>query len=416
MKFFKNKFFIISLLFIFLAFIFQFFYISKSYKVDTNSYVTLVKGNWILTSNEEKKVLKIDQREWLKIWDVVATIWDGSLAIIEWWDKSITRLAWNSKILIKENYISDDLGKINISFELLKWKTWSNVITIMWENSYFKQDVKWVTASVRWTIFETSYDNDYLYVQDHQVKVSNTSWQEKTIQAGEWFIFSSFTLDKLLELRDKAWEKLNAEMDIEYYKNLREELIKKYESNSIINFFKNIFSSENKALSLALDWKYDELNEYVWTLSSEEKEKVLSKLNTLMQDTNFEKWENQSVYDLKVSLKNILISNTEDVNYKETLLKYTIYDLNDMFNYENINKKLLESTMNLLEKNKSFIDFNSDNFKMSWENIELIKQFLSSGNFNPLFDKVKWKLFEIDAAWKKIVNDSLNKAFEFLTK
>jgi hypothetical protein len=38
-------------------------------------------------------------------------------------------------------------------------------------------------------------------------------------------------LDKLLELRDKAWEKLNAEMDTEYYKNLREELIKRYESS-----------------------------------------------------------------------------------------------------------------------------------------------------------------------------------------
>lgn len=416
MKFFKNKFFIISLLFIFLAFIFQFFYISNSYKVDTNSYVTLVKGNWILTSNEEKKVLKLDIKEWLKIWDVVSTIWDDSLAVIEWWDKSITRLAWNSKIIIKENYISDDLWKINISFELLKWKTWSNVITIMWDNSYFKQDIKWVTASVRWTIFETSYDNDYLYVEDHQVNVSNTNWQEKTISAWEWFIFSSFTLDKLIELRDKTWEKLNSEMDIEYYQNLREELIKKYESNSIINFFKNIFSSENKALSLALDWKYDELNEYVSTLSSEEKEKVLSKLNTLMQSSNFEKWENQSIYDLKLNIKSVLIDNTTDVNYKETLLKYTMYDLSEMFNYENINKKLLESTMNLLEKNKSLIDFNSENFKMSWENIELIKQFLSWWDATPLIDKVKWKLFEIDAAWKKIVNDSLNKAYDFLTK
>jgi hypothetical protein len=72
--------------------------------------------------------------------------------------------------------------------------------------------------------------------------------------------------------------------------------------------------------------------------------------------------------------------------------------------------------MNLLEKNKELIDFNSDNFKMSWENFDLIKQALVSWDINPLFDKVKWKLFEIDAAWKKIVNDSLNKAFEFLTK
>jgi hypothetical protein len=44
----------------------------------------------------------------------------NSLAVIEWGDKSITRLGENSRIVVKENFVSDDLSKINISFELLK--------------------------------------------------------------------------------------------------------------------------------------------------------------------------------------------------------------------------------------------------------------------------------------------------------
>jgi len=51
--------------------------------------------------------------------NVINTL-NNSLALIEWGDKSITRLGSNSKVMVKENFVADDLSKINISFELLK--------------------------------------------------------------------------------------------------------------------------------------------------------------------------------------------------------------------------------------------------------------------------------------------------------
>lgn len=411
MKIFKTNFIVTSFIIIILIFIFQFFYISKSYKIDTNSYVTLVKGNWILTSDEEKKVLKIDQKETLKVWDVVSTIWADSLAVIEWWDKSITRLSWNSKILIKENLISDDLWKINISFELLKWKTWSNVITIIWENSYFKQDVKWVTASVRWTIYETSYENDYLYVQDHQVNVTNLEWDVKLIQAWEWFLFSSFSIDKLLEIRDKAWEKINSDLDTEYYNNLREQFLNSFSESWLSNLYSWLLTWNEKIVSLAMNWDYEELNNYISSLPEEDKTQAITFLNTLMQLSNFENGTNENMYNLKLNLKDILISNSSDQDYKETLLKYTMYDLSSMFDSEWINSEVFKNTLSLLEENKSLIDLWADKFNLTWENYYMIKSFLTWWDPEPLINKVKWKLNDLDEKWKEAMSNWLNNIF-----
>jgi hypothetical protein len=40
--------------------------------------------------------------------------------LIEWGDKSITRLAGNSKVVIQKNSVASDLSEVQISFELLK--------------------------------------------------------------------------------------------------------------------------------------------------------------------------------------------------------------------------------------------------------------------------------------------------------
>ena len=89
---------------ILILFSIQFYYLSSSYKRDVNSYVTLVKWACTLTRDAKKSILKVSDKNLLKTWDVVSTIWSDSLAVIQWWDKSITRLWWNSRIEIKENF------------------------------------------------------------------------------------------------------------------------------------------------------------------------------------------------------------------------------------------------------------------------------------------------------------------------
>lgn len=420
MKFFKNKFFIIILSAILLIFAYQFYKISQSYKVDRNSYVTLVKWSWILTSDQNKIVLKIDKKELLKSWDIVSIIWNDSLWIIEWWDKSITRLSWNSKVMIKENFVSDALDKINISFELLKWKTWSNVITIMWENSYFKQDIKSVTASVRWTVFEADYDNDYVYVQDHEVNVSNEFWQAKTLYSWDWVLLQTFSLDKVLALRDKFWEDLNESLDNEYYNKLKEEFLERFWDNWFFqltyDFFMRVHTDEKQILTLLWTWDFKWANDYFYALWQTEKEKVLEYLKTFDQSVNFEDWSDEQVYDMKLAVRSMLIDNTTSQDYKELLLKYTMYDLNSMFDFDKINQAVLEKTMDLLEKNKQYIDLSSTDFISVWKNYDLIKEFLINWNSDVMIEKVKWKLNDLNDAWKNIINKWLDSALEFFKK
>ena len=77
--------------------------------------------------------------------------------------------------------MSDDLLKINISFKLEKWKTWSNVVSFIWKESYFNQEFADTTAAVRWTIYEVNLDKDYLYVDSHEVKLTNNSWKTEIV-------------------------------------------------------------------------------------------------------------------------------------------------------------------------------------------------------------------------------------------
>lgn len=104
---------------IFFLFCIQIYFITFSYTKDTSTYATLLEGNATVLSTGEKIVLKNDTKQKLFPGDVLQTL-PKSLVVIEWGDKSITRLGESSKILIKENFVSEDLAKIRVSFELLK--------------------------------------------------------------------------------------------------------------------------------------------------------------------------------------------------------------------------------------------------------------------------------------------------------
>jgi hypothetical protein len=93
-----------------------------------DSFVILLNGKAMLN----QKMLEWDTRNKLQVWDSLRTIWEKSLAVIEWWDGSVTRLWGDSRLTIGELRVSDNLWKINISFELLNGKTWSNVISFIW--------------------------------------------------------------------------------------------------------------------------------------------------------------------------------------------------------------------------------------------------------------------------------------------
>ena len=96
----KNKF-IYFIIILIVIIIWIWISISLFFKsVDRNSYLELVSWEWLLND----KVLQIWKKEKLSKEDIIETKTKDSLAIIEWWDWSITRLWWNTKVKIENQY------------------------------------------------------------------------------------------------------------------------------------------------------------------------------------------------------------------------------------------------------------------------------------------------------------------------
>ena len=108
MKKIKNKFIISVILLILFIVSTQVYNYYAKYTVDTNTYVMLISWKWFL--NEVS--LYEDERKKLNSWDTIRTTGDSSIAVIEWWDWSLTRLWWDSKLEINEAIVSKDKTKI----------------------------------------------------------------------------------------------------------------------------------------------------------------------------------------------------------------------------------------------------------------------------------------------------------------
>lgn len=408
MKFFKNKLFVTMVAWIFLLFSLQFYFISNSFKRDTNSYVMLLEWYGTLSTWGEKKVLKLNIKEKLLSWDVINTL-SNSLAVIEWWDKSITRLWENSRIVIKENFVSDDLSQMKISFELLKGKTWSNVISIFSWESYFKQEIKWVSAAVRWTVFEANYDKEYMIVHKHALELTNTTWETKEIFPGQAFSLKTFSIEDLKQMIDNTFQKINKQLDDEYIKQLRENFLTSLKETNPLNLIETL-SSENKALRILLDENPKQnFEEFLGKLDDEKKQKVLWYLNTLWQSINFENGENSELYNLKLNTRENLVENSSDEAYKKTLVRYTMYDLADLVNFENFNKDIFSHTLEFLNTNKTYVNEESSYTKALSDVLLLNGESINLEN-------LKQKISNLDKLGQDIINSWLNKTLDFLNK
>lgn len=408
MKFFRNKIFLAILAWIFFLFSLQFYFISNSFKRDTNSYVMLLEGSATLAASWEKKILQLNKKEKITNGDVVNTL-GKSLAVIEWGDKSITRLWENTRVVIKENFVSDDLSKMNISFELLKWKTWSNVISIFSWDSYFKQEIKWVSAAVRGTVFEANYDKEYMLVHKHALKLTNNEWETKEIYPWQAFSLKSFSIEDLKQIIDDAFQQINEQLDEEYLQELRENILLSLKESSPLNIIEKL-SSENKALRILLDENPKQnFEDFLWSLDPEKKKKVLSYLNTIGQSINFENGEDPLLYNLKLNTRETLVENSSDEQYKETLVRYTMYDLADLVNFENFNKDMFSSTLGFLNANKAYVNEESSYTKA-------ISDILLLNGENINLDTLKEKVSNLDSLWQDVIHSSLDKALDFLNK
>lgn len=326
----KNKF-IILIILILISIIWYLVFNSYLNKNKLNySYVTLIEWNALLNESN----LELDIKELLNIWDFLETKWKDSKAIIEWWDGSLTRLWWNTSLKIEEMYVSSDVSKLNIAFELFNWKTWSNVISFLWEDSYFKEYFNDNVAAARWTIFNVDLENDYIYVSEHNINYTDNKWNKILIKEKTPFDINNSVIIKLesfiRNIKDKDFEKFNLNKDNEFFNLLKEDIKK--------NLW-NLLKIEDIDL--------------VYNLNNDQKEELYNKLLSDYQKIHFIKPDEKDLFEHKIDLKNKLIILAWDEN-KQRLVENTLYDFNNvikMKEYENI-----EDIIFILNKNKELLD------------------------------------------------------------
>ena len=323
----ERKFLIIIILLIILVIWATIYLALVKRKIDRNSYVELI--SWTAELNNIQ--LTINEREKLEIDDIIKTTSNDALAIIEWWDWSVTRLWGNSELKISNLFVSNTKDKINISFELLKWKSWSNVVSFIPDDSYFIQRFMDTEAAVRWTIFNVDLDKNYLYVVENKVQVSTNSWEKILVNEQNPLDLKTFTFIKLDEfirnVKDTTFDSMNRVMDSELYKKMQEEVSLKMQN--LIDYTK-----------MSVDY---------WT--DVEKNEFYKRLLASYQDVNF-LWSdsNEQLYEYKIKLKEKLIEFAPEED-KQALLNSYINDFKESVNLNN--NEIINSMLEAFIKNKN---------------------------------------------------------------
>lgn len=427
MKIFLNKFVLIIFFVIFSLIWYQIYKIDNSFSYkDTNSYFYILKWNWYIISDWNKKILntksaKID----LKAWDILSTIGTSSLWIIEWWDSSVTRIWWNSKLEIKESDINKDLSSMKIKFKLIEWKSWSNVVSMFSSDSYFKEEFQDEIARVRWTVFEVNLDNKYLYVKNHEVNLENIKDNTSSI-IKQWEFFSLDFFEKIdSRLKDALWQELNENIDKNFLINLRTN------TASYLNAYKkfkisNYFDDKLKILEELNQTNPDKtkIENIISKMSDDDKSKLYYMLMFDYQRLNAI-WVNDNLFSKKMLYRDVLMSLASDED-KKTILKYALYDFWDSLSSSGAN---ISSIWEFLSWNKEYIqkfwidtsnfsNLSGENLKsILWKNFDDLKSILKLDDLKTINqENIKNTINNFNDEAHTKVNDTLNSIFNFNKK
>lgn len=275
----------------------------------------------IISNTWNEKMLEVDQWELLKLHDTIKTTSQDALAIVKWWDGSITRLWGVSELRVDENYISSDKTKINIKFELIAWKSWSNVLNYIWEDSSFIQTFNDHEAAVRGTVFDVNLDNDYIFVSNHGVEITQPDNKKVLLDENKALIISQWKIITLLEFiknfKDTTWSNINKNLDKIRLEDLQAAMIDTLEAGVGFIEYKNI--TQNNSIA-----------EYIRWLPEDKKVEKFKELLSEYQNIHFANAKTPELMDIKLEIKSALLQlwNTQQ---RESLLESTLYDVDEVF-------------------------------------------------------------------------------------
>lgn len=410
----KNKFIIWVILLIVIILFSQIYRAYSSAGRDTNSYLSLIKGKATLNDG----FIEVSQDYILEPGNIVRTIGNDSLAVIEWGDGSITRLWGNTKISVGNNEVSRDYTKINISFDLIAGKTWSNVISFISNDSSFTQTFQGVEAGVRGTIFDVDLEAGYIEVIDHKILLTGTDGQEYVIEEDTPFSLTDFDFIEFSEflntLKDANWAEVNSQLDAQKFTQLKNEIEKNLSSHNPFLFILEIFSPKYRFLYELDNGKdFQKLREILETLSEEQKLSVYTTVLSRYQSLNFISSGDTENYKTKLLYKRLLIL-LSDQKDKERLVETTLYDFKDTISLQDT--VWFTKTMELLNENSDILkSIDTDFFK---QDINLIPDDLEN-ILKENFEGIQWFLegglpdtsdLNIES-WKQVI-DSATETFK----
>ncbi len=394
---------------------------------DRSSYVTLIDWDGVYSDTLNEHHLALDEPIKLDLWYIVKT-WEGtSLALIEWGDWSVTRMWPNSMVQINELAMKKDLSEIQVSFELMQGKTWSNVISYLWDESYFKETFQDNEAAVRGTVFNLDLDKQYLYVQEHEVKITTADNSVITVPEKQPLSLSSFDFIKfaefILKVKDRAWEDLNSKYDDQYLLKLQESLITSFTEDNLFQHFNKVLEESDFSA------KITEMSEW-------EKNTLYDQLISDYQKVHSITSEQTDLFAQKMQIKEVLLQLAPQEE-KESLVRSTLYDMDEVLknkNFDDLQKifPLLESQKDILtEMNvqlKDYINLDvipedlrkilKNNFfelkDFFWSNIELFNAESVKSNFGNITNGATDIMNQADSKVKDTLDDTKNAIENFI--
>jgi hypothetical protein len=170
--------------------------------------ITIVRGDDLAIDMWSGEIYEVIEN------DIIITR-DASYALLNWPDRSKTRLWPNGRMTINRMRVSRDYSSIEIELDIEQWKVWTNVVRTIYPGSYFRAKLpEWgIIAWVRWTTFDINLERSYILSVDHSIALSDGLGRKVTLLPWE-AVSAKNILEKIsLSVRDAFWNEFNQLQD-----------------------------------------------------------------------------------------------------------------------------------------------------------------------------------------------------------
>jgi hypothetical protein len=180
-----------------------------------NPYVRVMDGNATIVRGEDLAIdMGSGETYEINEEDIIITK-ASSYALVNWPDRSKTRLWPNTRLIVKRMRVARDYSTIEIELAIEQGKIWTNVVRTMYPGSYFRTKLPtWgIIAWVRGTTFDINLDLSYIRSVDHSITLTDSLGHVVSLLPGE-AVNAKNILEKIsLSLRDRLWIDFNMLQD-----------------------------------------------------------------------------------------------------------------------------------------------------------------------------------------------------------